>query len=242
MDVKEINPAASMREMQAGLERLERREWWRWITALSIMLLLTFGVFSLSVPEVRRDTFTSFQLDLAVRGLFALVVVFDFFAIYQQVLISRLRRQLAGQIGMLAALEALKPAPSQDQAGRKERRRSPRHPFDQRLKVNSAVGGKKEVFFGRVIDISPFGLGAVLSGSLGRGDKVSLEFSAGIGNPILTLSAIVRYASGFRHGFEFMDVSATDMEHLRRACRAVEATTTSSPGRRPALPATLSSQ
>ncbi len=220
---REMNPAG-MREMQAGLERLERREWWRWATALLIILLLTLGVLLLSLTSVRRDTFTPIQLDLAVRGLFALVLVFDCFAIYQQVLISRLRRQLASQIGMLATLEALKPA-SLDQPGRKERRRAPRHPFDQRVKVKTKTRGREEVFFGRIIDISPFGLAAVLSGSLERGEKVSLEFSAGAGSPVLTLFAIIRYANGFRHGVEFFNVGPVEAEHLRRACRGADATT-----------------
>jgi hypothetical protein len=224
---KETNFTAGMREMQAGFERLERREWWRWAAALLIMLLLTLGVLSLSRSDVRREAFTAIQLDRAVWGLFALVLVFDGFAIYQQVLISRLRRQLTGQIGMMAALETLKPASLLDQAGRKERRRSPRYAFDQRVKVKTTTRGKDGIFFGRTIDLSPLGLGAVLPNSLVRGEEVSLEFSAGLGKPILSLSAIVRYANGFRHGFEFAGVSAADAEHLQRACRAADATTSS---------------
>ena len=222
--VKETDFTAGMREMQAGLERLERREWWRWASALVIMLLLTLGVLSLSRSGVRRETFTAIQLDLAVWGLLALVLVFDCFAIYQQILISRLRRQLTGQIGMIAAWETLKPASLLDQPGRNERRRSLRYPFDQRVKVKTTTKGKEAIFFGRTIDLSPLGLGAVLPNSLVRGEEVSLEFSAGLGKVILTLSAVVRYANGFRHGFEFADVSAADAEHLRRAC---DATTTS---------------
>lgn len=225
MDANETNLTAGMREMQAGLERLERREWWRWATALLIMFLLTLGVLSLSRSEVRTETFTAIQLDRAVWGLFALVVVFDGFAIYQQVLISRLRRQLTSQVGMMAALEALNPASLLDQAGRKERRRSPRYPFDQRVKVKTTTRGKEAIFFGRTIDLSPFGLGAVLPNSLVRGEEVLLEFSAG--KPILSLSAVVRYANGFRHGLEFAGVSAADAEHLRRACGATTATPTS---------------
>lgn len=237
--MNETVSAANIREMQGGLERLERREWWRWATALLIMLLLTFGVFALSLSGIRKEAFATIQLDLAVRGLFALVLVFDFFVIYQQVLISRLRRQLASQIGMMSALEALKPASPLDQAGRKERRRTPRYPFDQRVKVKTLTRGRGAVLFGRIIDLSPYGLAAVLSGSLERGEKVSLEFSAGAGNPILTLNAAIRYANGFRHGFEFIGVNTVELEHLRRACRAVDATTTSQ-GRGGVLQATLS--
>jgi len=218
-ETKEHEAAESLRAMQAAMERLERREWWRWATALIIMLLLTLGVLSLSLPGDKKTVLNQYQFELAVPGLFALVVVFDSFAIYQQVLISRLRRQLSGQMGMLATWEALKPPDNGDQSGRRERRRLPRSPFDQRIKVIASNNGKASVFLGRVIDISELGLAAVLSGSLERGDKVSLEFSPG-GSATLTLSAVIRYAQGFRHGFEFSNVSPAELEQLRRACHA----------------------
>lgn len=220
---KEIETPTSMQEMQAGLERLERREWWRWATALSIMLLLTVGVFVLALPEMKRDSFSQEQMSRAVWGLFAMVIVFDVFAIYQQILIGRLRRQLSGQIGMLATLEALKPSEPVVPAARKERRRTSRHPFDQRLKVKVVSNtkdsnGRENSFFGRVIDISEFGLGAVLSGAIEAGSKVVVEFNAGTGSLVLTLPAVVRYAHGFHYGFEFSGLSQDDRDHLRKAC------------------------
>src|SRR5258708_34346892 len=124
---------------------------------------------------------------MAIPGLFAMVVIFDIFAIYQQVLISRLRRQLSGQIGMLAALEALKPNAA-DQATWQERRRSPRSVVDKRLKVTATVKGKETVLLGRAIAISDLGLAAGLSGSLKRGVKVLLEFLPA-GSPVLTVAA-----------------------------------------------------
>jgi PilZ domain-containing protein len=209
--------AASTRDLQAGFERLEKREWWRWSAALIIMLLLTLGVLSLSLPGLRQDTFTDHQLTLATRGLLALVVLFDVFAIHQQISISSLRRDLANQIGILATLEAVKPATPEEQAGQKERRRTERHPFDQRLKVITRVQDKDVVLYGRVIDISELGLGAVVSGTIERGERVLLEFSAP-GEPILRLSATVRYARGFRHGLEFFGLGKSDTEILRRLC------------------------
>jgi hypothetical protein len=213
------NPSpTTMQEMQAGLERLERREWWRWATALLIMLALTVGVLILALPQMKRDSFTQADMDRAVYGLLAMVVVFDVFAIYQQILITRLRRQLAGQIGMLATLEALKPASAPVHQGRKERRRSSRHPFDQRLKVKSTKTGRETIFYGRVIDISEFGVGAVLSGALEVESKVMVEFNAGSGNLVLNLPAIVRYGNGFHYGFEFAPLSQEDRDHLRKVC------------------------
>jgi hypothetical protein len=214
---KERDAAESLHAMQTAMERLERREWWRWATALLIMLLLTVGVMSLSLPGEPRNVLNAYQFELAVPGLVALVVVFDVFAIYQQVLISRLRRQLSGQIAMLATWEALKPPATSDATGRNERRRLQRSSFDQRIKVIAGSSGKETVLLGRVIDISELGLAAVLSGSLERGDRVSLEFSAG-GNLLMTLSAVIRYAQGFRHGFEFLNVSPAELERLRRVC------------------------
>jgi hypothetical protein len=212
---KERIAAESVREMQAAMERLERREWWRWATALVIMLVLTLGVFSLFLASDKKDPLNPYRLDLALPGLFALVVIFDIFAIYQQVLISRLRRQLSGQIGMLAALEALKPT-AQDQGTWKERRRSPRSVVDKRLKVTATVKGKETVLLGRAIDISDLSMAAVLSGSLERGDKVVLEFSAA-GSSVLSLAAVIKYVQGFRHGFEFSGLSAKQLEQLRQA-------------------------
>ena len=215
--------AASTRDLQAGFERLEKREWWRWSAALIIMLLLTLGVLSLSLPGLRQDTFTDHQLTLATRGLLALVILFDVFAIHQQISISALRRELANQIGILATLEAVKPASPEEQAGQKERRRAERHLFDQRLKVTTRVQDKDVVLYGRVIDISELGLGAVVSGTIDRGERFLLEFSAGPGEPILRLSATVRYARGFRHGLEFFGLGKSDSEILRRLCANVDA-------------------
>ena len=210
-----------MREIQAGLERLERKEWWRWALALFIMLLLTIGLFSLSLPAVRKEVGNQYQTDLAVRGLLALVIVFDVFVIHQQVVISRLRRELAGQIGILATLEAIKPASQEEQNGWRERRRSPRHPFDQRLKITATCQGKEVVFHGRIIDISEQGLGAVISGSLERADTARLEFPAE--NTTLRVAGIVRYGHGFRHGFEFTGLLSSEVEILKRVCEAVAA-------------------
>jgi hypothetical protein len=215
MQSKEKVSGTSMREIQAGLERLERREWWRWATALFIMLLLSLGVFSLSAPGPHKDLLSRYQWDLTIPALFATILVFNIFVVHQQIRISRMRRQLSGQIGMLAALEVLRPASAQEQAGQRELRRAPRYPFDQRLKVKAQGDGEEVILYGRIIDLSEMGLGAVISGSLERGATVSLEFSAGPGKPTLLLTSVVRYARGFRHGFEFSGLRTIDLECLR---------------------------
>lgn len=96
-----------MRELQVKLQRLERRDWWLWWTAVVVMLLLTLAVLSLSLPAIWKEENLAFQLnlDLAVRGLTGLVLLFNIYVIYQQWVIKRLRHQLSEQIDYMARLE-----------------------------------------------------------------------------------------------------------------------------------------
>ncbi|HWZ44592.1 MAG TPA: PilZ domain-containing protein [Candidatus Saccharimonadales bacterium] len=224
VELRQNGSASNMREIRYGLEQLERREWWRWASALLIMLLLTAGVFALALPGVRRDAFTQAQLEVAVKGLFGLVLLFDVFAIYQQVLISRLRRLMASQIATLAATELQGPTSAQGEEEYQERRRIARRPLDQRLKVTTVLKGKEETFHGRVIDLTEIGLGAVIAGSLRQNQYVVLELHGSVTQGTLKLGAVVRYARGFRHGFEFLGLSDTELEDLRSACAEVNST------------------
>ena len=91
-------------EIQASLRRIERHDWWLWCAAVVVMLLLTVAVISLSVPWIQKEesSFFQFHLQLAVRGLVGLVLLFNIYGIYQQILIKRLRRQLVQQMEMTA--------------------------------------------------------------------------------------------------------------------------------------------
>ena len=93
-----------MREIRARLLRLERQDWWLWGVAIVVMLLLTVAVFSFSAPRMLEEETPSFQYRLgeAMRGLSGLVLLFALHVIYQQILVKRLRRQLANQIEMMA--------------------------------------------------------------------------------------------------------------------------------------------
>jgi two-component system cell cycle sensor histidine kinase/response regulator CckA len=82
--------------IEASMRRVERREWVLWASAILVTLLLTVGIISFSVPMVRDYAvdFDTSHLNLAVRGLVGLVLLFDLYTIYQQVQIYRIRRQL----------------------------------------------------------------------------------------------------------------------------------------------------
>ena len=96
----------SMDRYYAALRRIERRDWWLWATAVIVMILLTVGVISLSVTVrlKENDRFFQFHLAQAVSGLVAIVLLFSTYVIYQQVLVKRLRRQLAEEAVIMAGL------------------------------------------------------------------------------------------------------------------------------------------
>jgi len=95
-----------MQRIRQSLTRLERRDWWLWSAAVVVMLMLTVAVVSMSLPALMANPYSFFQfhLEQAVRGLVGLVLLFNIYTIYQQVLIKRLRSQLASQIELLASL------------------------------------------------------------------------------------------------------------------------------------------
>ncbi len=98
---------ARTQQMQARLRRLERRDWLLWWAAVVVILLLTLVLVSLSLPTLFREEDRSYQFNLnqAVRGLVGLVLLFNLYTIYQQILIKRLRRELAEQLNLLTTLQ-----------------------------------------------------------------------------------------------------------------------------------------
>jgi PAS domain S-box-containing protein len=79
------------------VSRIEGREWWLWAFAIVITLALTLGIISFTFPWFNRETEAAYWFDLRewVRGLAALVLLFDLYAIYQHLQLQRIRRQLA---------------------------------------------------------------------------------------------------------------------------------------------------
>ena len=82
--------------LRANFRRIERREWWLWAAAVVITFLLTIGLASFLLPTgpSHQDFYSLNVLPRAMRGLVALVFLFDIYTIYQHLLIYRIRRQL----------------------------------------------------------------------------------------------------------------------------------------------------
>jgi PAS domain S-box-containing protein len=79
------------------MRQVEGREWWLWGSAVAVTLVLTFGILSLTFPDFHPaiDSVYSLNLKELVRGLAALVLLFDVYTIYQQRQLQQIRRQLA---------------------------------------------------------------------------------------------------------------------------------------------------
>jgi two-component system cell cycle sensor histidine kinase/response regulator CckA len=87
---------AQTKALRANFRQIERREWWLWAAAAIITLLLTIGLASFLLPNanLHQDFYSLNVLPQAMRGLVALVFLFDLYTIYQHLLIYRIRREL----------------------------------------------------------------------------------------------------------------------------------------------------
>ncbi|MGB6823249.1 MAG: GGDEF domain-containing protein, partial [Candidatus Acidiferrales bacterium] len=96
-----------MEDARKNLKRLERRDSWLWWSAVTVMLLLTLAVVAVSLPGILKESDQIFQLNisLAIHALVGLVLLFNVYAVYQQWLIRRLRRQTAGHLELLSSLK-----------------------------------------------------------------------------------------------------------------------------------------
>ena len=79
------------------LRQIEGREWWLWAFAVVVTLLLTFAIVSFTLPWFHVAAGADYWRDLQewVRGLAALVLLFDIYTVYQHLQLHRIRRQLA---------------------------------------------------------------------------------------------------------------------------------------------------
>jgi PAS domain S-box-containing protein len=93
---QEVSPN-SPEAIPVQMRQIEGREWWLWGFAIAVTLALTLGIVSFTFPWFRWDTDASYWFDLRewVRGLAALVLLFDFYTIYQHWQLHHIRRQLA---------------------------------------------------------------------------------------------------------------------------------------------------
>jgi diguanylate cyclase (GGDEF)-like protein len=101
--------AERTQQIQATLRRVGRRQWWLWSSAVMVTILLTLGIASFSFPGLLnngQDAYYSFGMGQAVRGLVGLVLLFNVYAIYQQLQIKRMQEALGQQVALIDRMEA----------------------------------------------------------------------------------------------------------------------------------------
>src|SRR5205807_73133 len=101
--------AKPVKEIELTMRRMDRRQWWLWSYAIMVTLLLLTAVSSFAFPALLSgaDSYYSFFLNQAVRGLVGMVLIFNVYVIYQQLQISRIRRQLTDQVFAVDKVETL---------------------------------------------------------------------------------------------------------------------------------------
>jgi two-component system, cell cycle sensor histidine kinase and response regulator CckA len=78
------------------MRAVERRDWWLWLCAILITLLLTAAIISFVLPELHPhwSMFNSAPISDTVMGLVGLVLLFDIYTVYQHFQIQAVRKQL----------------------------------------------------------------------------------------------------------------------------------------------------
>src|SRR5262245_48869768 len=92
------NPQASesieayTQAIQSDLRKIQTRNWWSWSNTVVIVLLLTCTIVSFTLPSLLREEqpFTSINLNIAIRGLIGLVLLFNIYSLWQQLRIKSL--------------------------------------------------------------------------------------------------------------------------------------------------------
>ena len=91
-----------------------------------------------------------------------------------------------------------------------------------RVAVQVFREGTVESLWGRSNELGQDGMSATLTGELQPGEVAWLEFTLPATIVATRLRAVVRYRSGFRHGFEFLTLAEGQREAIQRALEMAE--------------------
>jgi diguanylate cyclase (GGDEF)-like protein len=82
--------------IQSDLRKIQTRNWWSWSNTVVVVLLLTGTIVSFTLPSLLREDqpFLTFNLNMAIRGLVGLVLLFNVYSLWQQLRIKGLCEEI----------------------------------------------------------------------------------------------------------------------------------------------------
>jgi PAS domain S-box-containing protein len=85
--------------LAAKIHKLEGRDWWLWVYVVLVTLALTVGLGSFAITGFHDPTGSAYWSTFRewIRGLAALVLLFDIYSMYQHLQLYRIRRLLTEQ-------------------------------------------------------------------------------------------------------------------------------------------------
>jgi diguanylate cyclase (GGDEF)-like protein len=94
-------------QIRASLRQVSRRQWWLWSSAMMLLILVTIGIASFAFPGLleHESPRYSYGLIQALHALVGLVLLFNVYAVYQQLQIRRMQRVLTHQVSALGRVE-----------------------------------------------------------------------------------------------------------------------------------------
>ena len=101
------------------------------------------------------------------------------------------------------------------------RRRYQRYEFDTQLQVTLLGLEQRGTLRGRSLNISEAGIAGVFVTVWDVGTPVHLEFSVPVTSSPLRVGGVLRSHSGYRYGFEFVDLGSDQQEIISKTCRTL---------------------
>ncbi len=101
------------------------------------------------------------------------------------------------------------------------RRRYPRYEIDTQLHVTTLGVEQRGTMRGRSLNISEAGIAGVFVTEWAVGTPVHVEFSVPVTSSPVRVGGVVRSHSGYRYGFEFVDLSPEQHEIISKTCRTL---------------------
>jgi hypothetical protein len=98
-------------------------------------------------------------------------------------------------------------------------RRGDRQKVDFRIRILFSRDGVQGSVHGRGSDLSEGGMAVYAAAEVNEGMHVNVEFALPYSRRVLWVEAIVRNKQGYRYGLEFLTLSSSQREEIKKLCQ-----------------------